>query len=222
MSSEAKEKRPLSDVVERMWAQALVAVSSVEEEAAQLVQRLQAAAGWSQEEMRRQAAEVSERLRSQRLASKRDWRKASGGLFPGFASHEGSKFRHFRTGWTRLQLGWTAWPEAPKLTDSPSLRLVALDIRRPCVASSFNSTPCPRTARCCRWLRDFSCSVPPAWRAWCERRPSSPKVEVAVSESGAGRGPHRLRAGQAGPGARVDAADPGGPRHRRGGPPRRV
>jgi polyhydroxyalkanoate synthesis regulator phasin len=67
MSSEAKEKRPLSDVVERMWAQALVAVSSVEEEAAQLVQRLQAAAGWSQEEMRRQASEVSERLASQRL-----------------------------------------------------------------------------------------------------------------------------------------------------------
>ena len=66
--SEAKEKRPLSDVVERMWAQALVTVSSVEEEAAQLVQKLQAAAGWSQEEMRRQASEVSERLASQRLA----------------------------------------------------------------------------------------------------------------------------------------------------------
>jgi len=49
-----------------MWAQALVAVSSVEEEAAQVVQRLQAAAGWSQDEMRRQVLEVSERLRSQR------------------------------------------------------------------------------------------------------------------------------------------------------------
>jgi|SRR5450755_2492900 polyhydroxyalkanoate synthesis regulator phasin len=68
MSGEAKEKRPLSDVVERMWAQALVAVSSVEEEAAQLVQRLQAAAGWSQDEVRRQVTEVSERLASQRNA----------------------------------------------------------------------------------------------------------------------------------------------------------
>lgn len=68
MSGEAKEKRPLSDVVERMWAQALVTVSSVEEEAAQVVQRLQAAAGWSQDEVRRQVAEVSERLASQRLA----------------------------------------------------------------------------------------------------------------------------------------------------------
>jgi polyhydroxyalkanoate synthesis regulator phasin len=68
MGTEAKEKRPLSDVVERMWAQALVAVSSVEEEAAQLVQRLQTAAGWSQEEVRRQVAEMSERLASQRLA----------------------------------------------------------------------------------------------------------------------------------------------------------
>jgi polyhydroxyalkanoate synthesis regulator phasin len=68
MSGEAKERRPLSDVVERMWAQALVAVSSVEEEAAQLVQRLQAAAGWSQDEVRRQVAEVSERLSTQRVA----------------------------------------------------------------------------------------------------------------------------------------------------------
>ena|SRR5271165_264972 len=64
--NEAKEKRPLSDVMERMWAQALVAVSSVEEEAAQLVQRLQAVAGWSQDEVRRQVTEVSERLASQR------------------------------------------------------------------------------------------------------------------------------------------------------------
>jgi polyhydroxyalkanoate synthesis regulator phasin len=68
MSSEAKEKRPLTDVVERMWAQALVAVSSVEEEAAQVVQRLQAVAGWSQEEVRRQVSEVSERLTAQRLS----------------------------------------------------------------------------------------------------------------------------------------------------------
>ena len=68
MNAEPKEKRPLSDVVERMWAQALVAVSSVEEEAAQVVQRLQAVAGWSQDEMRRQVAEVSERLTSQRQA----------------------------------------------------------------------------------------------------------------------------------------------------------
>ena len=68
MSGEAKEKRPLSDVVERMWAQAIVAVSSVEEEAAQVVQRLQAAAGWSQDEVRRQVTEVSERLSAQRVA----------------------------------------------------------------------------------------------------------------------------------------------------------
>lgn len=67
MPSETKERRPLAGVVERMWAQALVAVSSAEEEAAQLVQRLQAVAGWSQDEVRRQVAEVSERLASQRL-----------------------------------------------------------------------------------------------------------------------------------------------------------
>jgi polyhydroxyalkanoate synthesis regulator phasin len=71
MNAEGKEKRPLSDVVERMWAQALVAVSSVEEEAAQVVQRLQAVAGWSQDEMRRQVTEVSERMRSQRQTLER-------------------------------------------------------------------------------------------------------------------------------------------------------
>jgi polyhydroxyalkanoate synthesis regulator phasin len=66
MSAESKEKRTLTDTIERMWAQALVAVSSVEEESAQLVQRLQAVAGWSQDEVRRQVLELSERLAAQR------------------------------------------------------------------------------------------------------------------------------------------------------------
>ena len=66
MTVETKERRTLADAVERMWARALVTVSSVEEESAQLVQRLQAVAGWSQDEVKRQILEVSERLASQR------------------------------------------------------------------------------------------------------------------------------------------------------------
>jgi polyhydroxyalkanoate synthesis regulator phasin len=68
VAGDSKERRTLTDAVERMWSQALVAVSSVEEEAAQVVQRLQAVAGWSQDEVRRQVAEVSERLTAQRQA----------------------------------------------------------------------------------------------------------------------------------------------------------
>ena len=37
-----------------MWAQALTAVSSVEDEAARVVQKAQTVAGWSQDEVRRQ------------------------------------------------------------------------------------------------------------------------------------------------------------------------
>ena len=49
-----KDKRPVVEALERMWAQAVTAVSSVEDEAARVVQRAQTVAGWSQDEVRRQ------------------------------------------------------------------------------------------------------------------------------------------------------------------------
>ena len=61
-----KEKRPVLENLERMWAQALTAVSSVEEEAARVVQKAQTVAGWSQDEVRRQVTELAQRLRTQR------------------------------------------------------------------------------------------------------------------------------------------------------------
>ena len=61
-----KEKRPVLESLERMWSQALTAVSSVEDEAARVVQKAQTVAGWSQEEVRRQVAELAQRLRTQR------------------------------------------------------------------------------------------------------------------------------------------------------------
>lgn len=54
------------EVLERMWAQAVTAVSSVEDEAARVVQRAQTVAGWSQDEVRRQMNEMTERLVAQR------------------------------------------------------------------------------------------------------------------------------------------------------------
>ena len=61
-----KEKRPVLEALERMWAQALTAVSSVEDEAARVVQRAQTVAGWSQDEVRRQMGDLAERLAAQR------------------------------------------------------------------------------------------------------------------------------------------------------------
>jgi len=61
-----KDRRPVVEALERMWVQAVTAVSSVEEEAARVVQRAQTVAGWSQDEVRRQVGELSERLAAQR------------------------------------------------------------------------------------------------------------------------------------------------------------
>jgi polyhydroxyalkanoate synthesis regulator phasin len=61
-----KDRRPVVEALERMWAQAVTAMSSVEDEAARVVQRAQAVAGWSQDEVRRQMTDLAERLAAQR------------------------------------------------------------------------------------------------------------------------------------------------------------
>ncbi|XXF75492.1 phasin family protein [Myxococcaceae bacterium GXIMD 01537] len=61
-----REKHPVTETFERVWSQAILAVSTAEEEATRTVQRIASAAGWSQEEMKRQARELTERLTGQR------------------------------------------------------------------------------------------------------------------------------------------------------------
>jgi polyhydroxyalkanoate synthesis regulator phasin len=61
-----KDRRPVVEALERMWAQAVTAMSSVEDETARVVQRAQTVAGWSQDEVRRQMNELTERLIAQR------------------------------------------------------------------------------------------------------------------------------------------------------------
>ena len=61
-----KDRRPVVESLERMWAQAVTAMSSVEDEAARVVQRAQTVAGWSQDEVRRQMTDLAERLAAQR------------------------------------------------------------------------------------------------------------------------------------------------------------
>jgi len=60
------QKRLLAETFERVWSQALLAVSTAEEEAARCVQRVAEVAGWNQEEMVRQGRLLAERLTGQR------------------------------------------------------------------------------------------------------------------------------------------------------------
>jgi polyhydroxyalkanoate synthesis regulator phasin len=57
-----REKHPLAETFERVWSQALLAVSNVEEEAVRAAQRVAEVAGWSQEEVKRQTRLLTERL----------------------------------------------------------------------------------------------------------------------------------------------------------------
>lgn len=63
---ETPQKHSLVETFERVWSQALLAVSTAEEEVARSVQRVAEVAGWSQEEMLRQAKLLTERLTGQR------------------------------------------------------------------------------------------------------------------------------------------------------------
>lgn len=69
----AKEKRPLTEHFERVWTQALMTVSTAEDEAAKVLQRVAEVAGWSQDEVKRHAREVTERLTTQRRELERNF-----------------------------------------------------------------------------------------------------------------------------------------------------
>ncbi|MCI0670345.1 MAG: phasin family protein [Myxococcaceae bacterium] len=62
----AKDRKSPGEVFERLWGQALLAVSAAEEEATRAVQRAAELAGSSQEEVRRQVREFSDRLAGHR------------------------------------------------------------------------------------------------------------------------------------------------------------
>jgi polyhydroxyalkanoate synthesis regulator phasin len=63
-----REKHAVAETFERVWSQALLAVSTAEEEMNRSLQRMAAAAGWSQEELKRHARELTERLVGHRKA----------------------------------------------------------------------------------------------------------------------------------------------------------
>ncbi|WP_224248669.1 phasin family protein [Hyalangium gracile] len=57
-----REKHTVTEAFERIWSQALLAVSTAEEEVNRTFQKVAATAGWSQEEVKRHAREFTERL----------------------------------------------------------------------------------------------------------------------------------------------------------------
>jgi polyhydroxyalkanoate synthesis regulator phasin len=57
-----REKHAVSEAFERVWSQALLAVSTAEEEVNRTLQKVATTAGWSQEEVKRHAREFTERL----------------------------------------------------------------------------------------------------------------------------------------------------------------
>ena len=60
-----KDKRGVPEALERLWSQALLAVSTAEEEAVKLAQRVSETVGGTQDEVRARAKELAERLTSQ-------------------------------------------------------------------------------------------------------------------------------------------------------------
>jgi len=62
----SKERWGLAETFERVWGQALLAVSTAEDEATKAVHRVAEVAGWNQEEAKRYVRELTERLVIQR------------------------------------------------------------------------------------------------------------------------------------------------------------
>lgn len=74
-----REKHPVAETFERVWSQALLAMSTAEEEMNRTVQRVASAAGSSQEEIKRQAREFTERLAGHRKELERSVEDAARG-----------------------------------------------------------------------------------------------------------------------------------------------
>lgn len=63
---ESPQKHPLAETFERVWSQALLAVSTAEDEATRCAHRVAELAGWSQEEVIRQTRLLTDRLAGHR------------------------------------------------------------------------------------------------------------------------------------------------------------
>jgi polyhydroxyalkanoate synthesis regulator phasin len=67
-----REKKSLVEYFEKVWGQALLAVSAAEEEANRTAQKVAQVYGWGQDEVRRQSRLLTERLSQQRREMERN------------------------------------------------------------------------------------------------------------------------------------------------------
>jgi polyhydroxyalkanoate synthesis regulator phasin len=97
-----REKNPVAEAFERVWSQALLAVSTAEEEVNRNVHRVAAAAGWSQEEVKRHAREFTERLVGHRKALEHSVEEAVRGALSRLKVPRREELQEFEARLTRL------------------------------------------------------------------------------------------------------------------------
>jgi polyhydroxyalkanoate synthesis regulator phasin len=97
-----REKNPIAEAFERVWSQALLAKATAEEEVNKNLQRVAAAAGWSQEEVKRHAREFTERLVGHRKALEHNVEEAVRGALSRLKVPRRDELQEFEARLTRL------------------------------------------------------------------------------------------------------------------------
>lgn len=97
-----REKHPVVETFERVWSQALLAVSTAEEEVNRTLQRVAATAGWSQDEVKRHAREFTERLVGHRKALEHSVEEAVRGALAKVKVPRREELQEFEARLTRL------------------------------------------------------------------------------------------------------------------------
>jgi polyhydroxyalkanoate synthesis regulator phasin len=97
-----REKHPVAEAFERIWSQALLAVSTAEEEMNRTLQRVASTAGWSQDEVKRQARDFTERLMGHRRELERNVEEAVRGTLTRLKVPRREELQDFEARLTRL------------------------------------------------------------------------------------------------------------------------
>lgn len=97
-----REKHTVTEAFERIWSQALLAVSTAEEEVNRTFQRVASTTGWSQEEVKRHAREFTERLVGHRKALEHSVEDAVRGAISRLKVPRREELQEFEARLTRL------------------------------------------------------------------------------------------------------------------------
>ncbi|SEU37265.1 phasin family protein [Stigmatella erecta] len=97
-----REKHPVAEAFERIWSQALLAVSTAEEEMNRTFQRVATTAGWGPEEVKRQARDFTERVQGHRRELERNVEEAVRGTLTRLKVPRREELQDFEARLTRL------------------------------------------------------------------------------------------------------------------------